>query len=436
MKKILILSYHSLPLDVIASYRANAYLKHLKKFGFEPTLLTHFLGMDSDHHALREEYNYGTIIRIPFEKSLVSRFFEFLEKIPYLNKASILLRWASGYLDSDPKAIRSYEAMKNYCFKQVDFKEYHLVVGIFSPHHHLRICYKIHRRYKIPYVLDFRDLWNNRVIHNYYIPNQIEKIQDALTKRYWKKWLSKASFFTITSEAWKNKIQEFTSTKGYIITNGYDAEAFENFDMVGSNSEFVLLYAGTLYEHQRLDIFLQGCHSFIENHQPDKFKVKFIGSDRPVMVRCKVSGFMYQPKKRILDKLNSNYCEVIRRIPKVELFKEMEHSQLLLFPGFPDAPGTHTGKIFDYLGARRNILMVGDDHDVVGNMIRETNAGVIKNTPNGVSEYLISIYNQWMEIKTTAYSGNVAAIYQYSRENQVRKMGRLLTNELTNKELC
>ncbi|MEM8939421.1 MAG: hypothetical protein AAGC64_08770 [Bacteroidota bacterium] len=428
MKKIFILSYHSLPLDVIASYRANAYLKHLKKFGFEPTLLTHFWGMDGTHHVFQEEYSYGTIIRIPIERSVVSRLFEFLENIPYLNKASILLRWASGYLDSDPKAIRSYIAMKNFCLKQVDFTEYDVVMGIFSPHHHLRLCYQLHKKYKIPYVLDFRDLWNNRVIHNHYRPNRIEKIQDALTRKYWKKWLSKASFFTITSEVWKNKIQEFTSTKGYIIANGYDAEAFENFDKVGSNSEFVLLYAGTLYEHQRLDIFLQGCHSFIKKHQPDRFRVKFIGSNRPVTVKSKVSGFMYRPKKRILDKLSSNYCEVIRRIPKVELFKEMECSQLLLFPGSPDAPGTHTGKIFDYLGARRNILMVGDDHDVVGHMIRETNAGVIKNTPEEVSEYLRSVYNQWMEIKTIPYSGNMAAIYPYSRENQVRKMGRLLVD--------
>ncbi|UXX81104.1 hypothetical protein N7E81_08320 [Reichenbachiella carrageenanivorans] len=421
MKKIIIFSYHALPFDVIASYRANAYLKHFSKFGIEPTLVTHDWGSPDCKEVRHEKLAYGRVIRIPKGLELTPKWRVQFEKIPFLNKLGILLRWVSGYLDNDPQMIGNYKSYLKHCNEILSANHYDCMLGIFSPHHHLRLCHTLHENFKIPYILDFRDLWNNRVIHKNYKPNVTEKIQDAITKFYWKKWLSKAAFFSITSEDWKNKINEFSSTKGIVIHNGFDPEMFENV-VPTDTSTFTIVHGGSLYEHQKLNIFLEGCKQFIEKEKPKNFKVKFIGADRGNAFPGQLSGFMYNPVDRIYSLLDKNYCEVTKRIPKQELAQEITNCQLLLFPSLPDSPGTHLGKIFDYVGSKKNILMIPDDNSVVGEMVRETKAGVICNESEEVCKRLTQLHKEWISNGYLKYEGNIKLINKYSRATQVQEL--------------
>ena len=251
MKKILILSYHALPMNVISAYRANAYLKHLSKYGYHPTLLTHNW---DDHNSTKvsiEKMDFGTTIRVPIPVESLKT-----QNLP-THKAAILWRWSKGFLDQNAISLASYRALKKYCFEILSIQDFDMVLGIFSPHHHLRLCYELHEKFQIPYVLDFRDLWDNRVIHKKYQPNFTEGIQDIITKHYWKKWLSKALFYSITSEDWGKKIAEFSSTSMKVVHNGFDPELFENQAQYGDSKTFTILHGGSLYAHQKLEIFLK-----------------------------------------------------------------------------------------------------------------------------------------------------------------------------------
>jgi len=58
MKKILILSYHFPPMNVIASQRALGYANNFKKFGFEPTIVTYdWTKKAEDQYCLQPEYD-------------------------------------------------------------------------------------------------------------------------------------------------------------------------------------------------------------------------------------------------------------------------------------------------------------------------------------------------------------------------------------------
>jgi glycosyltransferase involved in cell wall biosynthesis len=333
-------------------------------------------------------------------------------------------------LDSSPNDLASYYSLKAYCFRHLNIQSFDVVIGIFSPHHHLRLCYRLNHKYKVPYVLDFRDLWDNRIIHHQYKPTAVENIQDRLAQFYWKKWLAKALFFTITSEPWREKINEFSATKGFVITNGFDDEMKVSDEQM-ENKWFTILHTGSLYEHQKLEIFLEGCKRFVEHVHPDAFKVKFIGAERGKALSGKLSGFMYKPSERIRNYLSSQYCEITTRIPKAELVREFEKAQLLLFPSFPSSPGTYAGKIFDYLAMKKPVLVVPDDHSVVGELIRKTQAGVVANTPEVVFEMLMKYYNQWTESGKVDYTGVIQEINQYSRKNQVAKMASYLKHSLS-----
>lgn len=427
MKKVLILSYHSLPFDTIASYRAMAYLNHLKKMNYNPTLVTHnWLNNRISSDFEIENHSYGRIIKLPLSSSKKVKFINWLPASTFLNKVIVLVKWLLGYLDPDNSQINSYFSFKEFCFKHLKEEKYDVIIGIFSPHHHLRLCHELNKKFGIPYVLDFRDLWDNRIIHKHYQPNFREKIQDFFTEYYWKRWLKKASFFTITSEPWMKRINELTETKGYVINNGYDPELFVEATPDVKNKNFTIIHAGSLYAHQKIEIFLEGCKLFIEKEKPQKFKIQFIGPKGNSLYPDLISGYMYKPREIIRKYLSEQYCEILSRIPKTELLSKMLSVQLLLFPSFPDAQGTFAGKIFDYISSGTNILMVPDDHSVVRQLISETKTGYVANTPDEVCSYLTDTYNVWLKNGKLKYCGDQSIVKQYTRESQVLKMATIL----------
>jgi hypothetical protein len=60
--RLLIISYHALPLDVVASYRTKAYCDYLFENGIYPTLITHNWKKDKNDFWERHEVNNETII--------------------------------------------------------------------------------------------------------------------------------------------------------------------------------------------------------------------------------------------------------------------------------------------------------------------------------------------------------------------------------------
>lgn len=68
--------------------------------------------------------------------------------------------------------------------------------------------------------------------------------------------------------------------------------------------------------------------------------------------------------------------------------------QLLLWNDFKEK-GVYTGKLFEYLGARRPILAIGSEDNVSANLIMERSAGVVTTDPKNISDAL----NKWCLMK-------------------------------------
>ncbi len=414
-------------MDVISSYRAKGYVDHFKKHGFDPTLVTHHWQNDLSKLDISfDKSESGTVIRIPLKKTKFSNFVAKIETIKYISRLSIFIRWIFGLLDSDSRCWDSYWSMKQFTFKYLEMEKFDIVMGIFSPHYHLKLCYEINRRFGIPYFIDFRDLWDNRVIHRDYLPTITEKIQDFIIKYHWKRWLVKSIFFSVTSKEWAFKIKEILEIDGIVILNGY-----EEWDVSKNKNSgiFTILHGGNLYTHQKLDIFLNGCKMFIEKCQPSRFVVKFIGA-RTRDSKDRLSSYLSNPHGLIRQYLEPKYCIISGRIPKKKLMEEMALSSLLLFPSFPNSPGTYAGKIFDYLGSYKNILVVPDDNNVISELIGSTKAGFIVNTPDEVCELLEMLYSEWEENNNLIYNGVKSEIRRFSREAQVSKLAKVLKKKL------
>jgi hypothetical protein len=430
MKKVLIISYHYLPLDVIASYRTQAYADHLYKHGFFPTIVTHrwerekgntYAFHEKGTEAIVEETESCKVIRLPRQPERLVKLEELNKTQRVLSKLQVLSCWVQGEFELHTR--NSSRTFKAFIFEHLKQHHYDLIIGIFSPHSHLKLCYEIHQKFKIPYVLDFRDLWQNRVIYTDYSPDPKERIEDFLVERYWKKWVSKASFFTIASAPFRDRVAKITKVPGYVVKNGFESDILQGYTHK-ENTIFKVVHNGSVYHHQKLDIFLQGVKKFIEQVKPENFKVEFIGAIKEI-ARGKKS-FNFDVEEQLADFLEPKHYSITKRIPRKEALQHVYDAQVVLFPAVPNYPGCYSGKIFEYLGAGKNILVVPTDHSVVEELILETQAGEICNTADEVASYLERKYQEWMQFNCCRYQGIPEKIKLYSREAQVKEMVALL----------
>ena len=82
------------------------------------------------------------------------------------------------------------------------------------------------------------------------------------------------------------------------------------------------------------------------------------------------------------------------------------------------------GKIFDYLGARKNIIIAPSDNDVMEKLVKETGAGITADSVGEFVHALEGLYREWKESGTIRYKGKQEAIEYYTRENQTSILAR------------
>lgn len=88
--------------------------------------------------------------------------------------------------------------------------------------------------------------------------------------------------------------------------------------------------------------------------------------------------------------------------------------------GWPGYKGMYSGKIFEYLGLKKNIIIAPGDNDVIDNLIQKTKSGISANSKEEITSYILSKYNEWKTNPQIKYDG--VNTEQYSRENQNKKI--------------
>ncbi len=412
MQKLLLLSYHFPELNVIASQRAAAFARYLPQHGFEVTVIT--LAWEvvapNDHQvAPGEGFSIAT-----FEQATVHRIHS---PTPIENtwpsKIGIAQGWTRGEFEGE--AGKSYyNLFRNHLRTLLQTEKYDLLLGVFSPHHHLKLCYELHREFGIPYHLDFRDLWSNRIVMHKYKPSPVEKIQDAFIRRHWTKWLNAAQGFSITSEPWLNYLSKLTSTKGIEVRNGYEPHEFEAVEPTVFD-RFTVAYTGSIYLSQQLEIFLEGFAQFCEAHPNSQ--VRFLGSE--------VSSQGGDPTARhthleelITAYLSPNHFVLTPRKPRNEALATMLGADVLLFCAIPELSGWYSGKFLEYLGSGTPILVCPPDEDVLVETMGKTGAGLIANSPKEVVAALEQMKKKDFPLRKED------VVQLYSREAQVRKLAK------------
>jgi hypothetical protein len=109
--------------------------------------------------------------------------------------------------------------------------------------------------------------------------------------------------------------------------------------------------------------------------------------------------------------------------------QKQRESQLLVHFKWEDESviGGYSLKIFEYLGARRPILVTGGyGGDVLEELLRRTNTGVCAFTPEQIKNQLMIWYKEYKEKGNVDYTGKETEIMKYSHREMAKRFSEIL----------
>lgn len=426
MKKVLIIG-HFWPYRG-GSVRMLGLAKYLPEFGWEPIVLTGplkkqpssnfrfietnylgFLGPWVKIFGLKENEDLGEELKKKFEKA--SGKIKSSLKIFYN-----LIREIFAFPDEDKNWKKfALEAAENLLKEE----KINAIMSIWPVTSHL-VAKELKERYKIPWLADFPDLWSQNHCYPYSL------IRKYFDEKLELKTLSSADALITVSLPCAEKLKMLHKKEMILtITNGFDPEKVNN-PATELTLKFTITYTGQIYPEKQdpLKIFLV-LRDLISNGILDQkdIELRFYGPEQNWLT------------KEIEKYQLSNVVKQYGVIPREDSLKKQWESQILLLLNWedPKEKGLFSGKVFEYLAAKRPILATGGyGNDVVETLIKETKAGVYCQKIEDIKKALTKFYLEYKQKGKISYQGEWGEIEKYSYYEMAKKFVDVL-NQITEK---
>lgn len=406
MKQVLFIAYCFPPIGGVASIRAAKFTRHLPACGWRPTILTVRNGFYDyfDEELLDElprdvEIRRTRSIEIPTPRRFLGRAggdreSERSSSVSRLaGKASPLFQKIKRQLlpFPDPKigwlpfALRLGRLI---CRKEKP----DLIFATANPYTDLLIGYLLSRETGLPLVVELRDAWAQDP--EVELPNFLHR---ALAPRFEKRVLSAASRIITVTDVMREELRiaypDIPEERFEVLTNGYDPEDFlpgQSPDDRPPNPRCTIAYAGLFYSSRSPRTFLMALRNLSER-RPDlerEFRVRLIGPENR-----QVKGWI---ARWGLDPI----VECVGSVPYSESIRmQKEADFLLLFLGtgaHAHRTKVYTGKLFEYMAARRPILALAPG-GIASSLIEKNDLGlrVAPDDVKGVERALLEVHARW-----------------------------------------
>jgi glycosyltransferase involved in cell wall biosynthesis len=371
--------------------RAAKFAKYLPHFGWSPTVITvkdivYYAHDDSLIKEIGDIPIYRTESLDPLR--LLARFSknkkqstQQIEKKNSKNFLNILNEVIGGFLFIPDSKILWLPFAIISSLKIIRNKKAKVVFTTSPPHsaHLGGLILKIITSVK--WVADFRDEWTGgesqpcpSVLHLW-----INRILEKLI-------LKRADHIIGMCDHLTNSLKQKTGTthnKFTTIMNGYDSDDFQNILDTPLNDKFTITHCGSISRVSNPEPFLAAVRMLIDEFKEieQKLKIQFIGTD------------IYGHLQQLLHKYNlTPFIKPIEYLPHHEALKRAMASHLLLITIFKKTKEEIiSGKIFEYLGSGKKILLISTGGEVA-NIIRSLNRGTIVNNSD-ISNIKNAIYD-------------------------------------------
>ncbi len=420
----MIITYHFSRKENIGSIRLRGLAKYLPEFGWDPTIVTVRQPLITDPISTNEvpcqvvETEYEDINASLASLAGIDPHKPINEsvnlKVKKNKKTLFDYAWSLAkellYFPDAEKGWYKYGFEAGEKLLRED--QYEALISSSSPVTSHLIARDLKKRYNIPWIADFRDLWTQ----NHYYP--YSPLRRQIDTQFERKTLRMADALTTVSQPLNEKLYERYPEK-YIstITNGFDPEEIN--PGVSLSENFTITYTGALYKGRR---------------DPEPlFKVLSELIHEGILARSDISvNFYGRPESWLGEGIAKykigNVVSIHGSVPRELAIKKQWESQILLLLTWdnPSEKGVYTGKVFDYLAAQRPILSLGLSEGVVPKLLCDTGSGIHVSTEEEIRSYLIKRYNDFKKNGSVRYEGIQSEVAKYSHYEMARKFAETL----------
>lgn len=410
--KILIISYFFPPFNAVGAIRAGKMAKYLRKMGHEVRVLTADnqlwpaclpVEIDNDVVFRTKWINVNAPIKFLLggKKRIADYGYEEAKKMPgFLKKLGYLYRnivnFPDGYVGWYPFAVPAGKKILNQW--KPDF-----ILSSSSPPTSFIVARKLSKIYGIPWVADLRDLWaDNHNAELYY--SRSRRYFDAILEKH---ILKSASALITVSDPLAKILEDKFDKPISVITNGFDLDDYPSKTETTNDSYFNIIYTGTVYQKK-------------EDFSPFFEALSLLGADLE-KVRVNFYGRLSSQIKKIVNKYgvenNVFFHGVVSYSESLQLQVNADLLLLLIFDSKKEQ-GTLPVKFFEYLGARRPVLLVGCMDGVSANLIRERKLGLAENNPIKIVEFLKSCLNKKGDANADAFCAEAVSDFSRQRKSE------------------
>jgi glycosyltransferase involved in cell wall biosynthesis len=435
LKKVLIITYYWPPSGGAGVQRMLKLVKYIRQFGWEPIVYTAkdaeypvideslFKDIPDGVTVLREKIiePYGLYKKLVGQKKnerVYSGFLSENEKPSLTQKLSVWIRGNffipdARFLWIKPSVIFLLNYLKE---NPVD-----VIVSTGPPHTTHMIARNVKRKLNVKWIADFRDPWTNI---DFYNQLNLTPWADAKHRRLEKSVLKEADKAVTVSWHWAKELGDIRGEQDVeVITNGFDEDDFDD-ALAAVDDKFSLVHIGSLNPdrnpHTLWKVLNELCDT-LPGFEND-LVIRLIGKTDAVVFRS------------IDQSKLTHYVERLDYLPHAAVSREQRRAAVLLLPlgNTPNVNGLIPGKVFEYLAAKRPLIVIGAPGGDSARIVRESGVGETVDFQDGdrTKKILTDYYNRF---KSDALMVNPLGIDQYNRKTIAKKYATVLDGVATSR---
>jgi glycosyltransferase involved in cell wall biosynthesis len=431
VKKVLIITYYWPPTGGAGVQRWLKFSKYFRKFGWEPIIYTPLnpdfpindetllKDIPADLTVLKtqitEPYDiYRKIMRKKKTETVNQGFLSEGKENTLLQSAMIWVRGNFFIPDARKFWIKpSISYLSDYIIKnKID-----AIISTGPPHSMHLIAMGLKQKFNLPWIADFRDPWTQI---DFYSQLKLSNWADNKHKKLERQVLTKANKVVTVSPSCGKDLEKLGGRKVDVITNGFDTDDFNFSSDLKPLDGFLFHHIGALNKDRNPYTLWKVLGELCKEHADLKkdLIIKFTGkTDAIAFESLKQNGILDNAQK-------TDY------LPHSDVVKLMAQSPVLLLAlnNTPNNAGVLSGKLFEYLAAKRPIFGIGLPDADAAAILKSTQAGTMVHFDDyeGTKKAVLDLYQKY---KSNQLSISSSSIDKYSRENCAKDYSELL-NEI------
>jgi hypothetical protein len=420
--KVLIITYYWPPAGGSGVQRWLKFVKYLQGLGITPVVYS----VESPEYAiedktLEKEIPAGVeVIRQPiwepyklaelFSKSKAKKTSAgFLsQKQSFLGRIATYIR--ANYFIPDARMFWIKPSVK-YLETYLKENGIDLIISSGPPHSLHLIAQKIKEKTGVKWVSDFRDPWTDiDYFHQLPLSKRAKKKHFSLEKEV----LQKSDAVLVVGKTMQNNYLGFNKNT-HVVSNGFDIENSEPEKKL--DEKFSITHIGMMNEDRNPIVLwnvLAELKNEIDGFEAD-LEIKLIGKLAAIVLKDLELNSLTNQVNRI-DYLPHN---------EVQIYQRKSQVLLLAVNKVPSAKGIVTGKIFEYLVAKRPILAIGPEDGDLSEILSKSKVGKIVDFDDHkkLKSVIVEMYNDYKKNDLKVSSQDIE---QYHRKNITEQLSKLL----------